>query len=55
MSIGSFELISLAVILMNASSTISFWFGIVLWIVCAAIAAASVFFFVKRTLSYLSK
>lgn len=55
MAIGSFELLSLATKLMNASSTVSFWVGILLWIACGAIAISSGYFFAKRTYSHISK
>jgi hypothetical protein len=55
MGIGSFELLSLANKLMNQSSTLSFWAGILLWIACASLSVFAGFFFAKGTYRNLFK
>ena len=55
MGIGSFELLTLANKLMNESSTISFWAGILLWISCASLGIVAGFFFAKGTYRNLFK
>lgn len=55
MFIGGFELTTLAYKMLNASNTMSFWAGLLLWISCAVICLFAGYFVAKKTHSHFFK